>query len=94
MEICDDLHVGKDKKNNLRIRTEQLEELDEPRKTGTDPNLEREVDGGEGNTNSLLRRLSAAFSLALTQTEHIRARRTRCQTKRNALIKARRGESY
>lgn len=39
-------------------------------------------------------RLSGAFSLALTQTEHIRARRARCQTKRNALIEQSRGESY
>lgn len=28
MEICHDLHMGKENKNNLRIGTEQLEELD------------------------------------------------------------------
>lgn len=29
--VLDDLRVGKGNKNNLRIRTEQLEELDKPR---------------------------------------------------------------
>lgn len=48
----------------------------------------------EKGTQIVYQTLSAAFSLALTQTEHIRARRTRCQTKQNALIKDRRGESY
>lgn len=56
MEICDDLHVGKENKNNLRIRTEQLEELDKPprgrvRRLKQIQIWEKGVKVGEGNTN-------------------------------------------
>lgn len=57
-----------------------------------DPNLGKKKWMSEKGAQIVHQRLSAAFRLALTQTERIRARRSRCQTERNALIKARRGE--